>query len=176
MGSSALVSRALLLALFPLCLWAGAARAATDNGFALYVGPVHVHDPTLGNDNGSALGVDAQFVVNDAWSLNPYLGISTDHPGNGYTSTNITGGLQARYWVGSWFIGAEYLYHDLLVSKGGLTQLSTFGPALGAAVGWEGENHWSVMLEWQGLEGQGLNWASGNTRSDVRVVVGYRWY
>ena len=113
MGTSTMAFRALrLLGLALPCLWAVGAQAATDNGFAVYLGGVHSNDSDVyGTGKGFALGVDAQFVVNDDWSLNPYLLISSETTGvNSLDVINGEGGLQARYWFGSWFLGPQFLF------------------------------------------------------------------
>ena len=161
-----------------LWLTASAAQAAPDNGFGLYVGPIHSNDSGLyGTSRGVSVGADAQFMVNDDWSLNPYLNMTSESTDQTFHLVNGTAGLQARRWFGgSWFLGAEYLFHDLLLRNNGTVESSIYGPGLGVAAGWESASHWSVMVEWDGLEGQGFSWSSGNNRNDVRVVVGYHWY
>ena len=160
-----------------LCLGTQGAWAATDNGFALYVGGVHSNDSDVyGTSKGFALAVDTQFVVNDSWSFNPYLLISSETTNQSYDVVNGEGGLQARYWIGSWFLGGQFLFHDTLLKQGGTVGQSLYGPALGLAAGWEGQGHWTVLLEANALENGTTQSVPHNNRSDVLLLVGYRWY
>ncbi len=172
--------RALLsLALAPLGFWTVAAQAATDNGFAVYVGGVHSNDSDIsgyGTGKGFALGVDAQFVVSDDWSLNPYLLLSSETTNQTYDVVNGEGGLQARYWIGSWFLGPQFLFHDTLLKQSGTVGQSLYGPAVGLTFGWEGKSGWSVVLEANTLESGTTQAVPKNDRSDVLLLVGYRWY
>ncbi len=177
MGTS-LVSRALrLLGLILLSLGAVDARAA-DNGIAVYVGGVHSNDSDVyGTSHGGAIGVDAQFVVNDDWSFNPYLLISSETTGTSNLDViNGEGGLQARSWVGSWFLGPQFLFHDTLLKQGGTVGQSLYGPALGFTFGWEGSSGWSVSLQANALENGTTQSVPKNNRSDVLLLVGYRWH
>ena len=177
MGTS-LASRAFgLLGCSLLGLWALDARAATDNGFAVYVGGVHSSDSDVyGTSKGLALGVDAQFVVNDDWSLNPYLLISTETTDTSLDVINGEGGLQARYWIGSWFLGPQFLFHDTLLKQGSTVGQSLYGPAAGLSFGWESRSGWSVVLEANAFEKGTTQSVPKNNRSDVLLLVGYRWY
>lgn len=177
MGTS-LLSRALrLLGLtLMLCLGTIDARAA-DNGFGVYLGGVHSNDSdAYGTSKGFAVGVDAQFVVNDDWSLNPYLILSSETTDSSLDVLNGEGGLQARYWIGSWFLGPQFLFHDTLLKQGGTVGQSLYGPAVGFSAGWEGSNGWSVVLEANALENGTTQSVPKNNRSDVLLLVGYRWH
>lgn len=160
-----------------LSLWALDARAA-DNGFAVYFGGVHSNDSdAYGTSHGGAVGVDAQFVVNEDWSLNPYLLISSETTGtNNLDVINGEGGLQARYWLGSWFLGPQFLFHDTLLKQGSTVGQSLYGPAVGFTAGWEGRSGWSVVLHANFLENGTTQSVPKNNRSDVLLLVGYRWY
>lgn len=178
MGKRTMASRALLSASTALlCLWGAAAQATPDNGLGVYLGPVGSNDSSVyGTSHGFAIGVDAQFVVNENWSLNPYLLISSETTDRSFDVDNGEGGLQARYWMGPWFVGGQFLFHDMLLKQGGTVGTSDYGPALGLAAGWEGANHWTVVLEANALEKGSTYSTSGNNRSDVLLLVGYRWY
>lgn len=180
MGNRSIASCAWrLCALGALFAWAGLAQAAPDNGFGLYLGAIHSNDSSLyGTSHGGDVRADVQLMVDSQWSLSPYLDMSFENTSSsGFSVVNSIGGLQARRWFdGGVFIGAQYFFHDLLLRKSGTVQSSSYGPAFGLAAGWEGDSHWSVLVEWNALEGQGFSWSSTNDRSDVRVLVGYHWY
>lgn len=178
MGKSATLVWGLRLFLATiLCVSAGVAEAAPPNGFGFYVGPVSSHDGELyGNGHGAGVGVDAQFAVNDRWSLNPYLFLSSESADQSYDVQNGEGGLQARYWVGSWFVAGQFLFHDMLLTQRGHVSSSLYGPGVGAAVGWESDTHWSVTLVANGLEYAHPPNGTTSYRSDLLLLVGYRWY
>jgi|SRR5215469_3823477 len=186
MGNRSIASCTLrLCALGGLLVWTSLAQAAPENGFGLYVGAIHSNDSSLyGTSRGGDVRADMQLMANDQWSLSPYLDMSFENSdmsigssGTTYSVVNGIAGLQARRWFdGGMFIGGQYFFHDLLLRNGGTVQSSSYGPAFGLAAGWEGESQWSVLVEWNALEGQGFSWSSTNDRSDVRILVGYHWY
>lgn len=175
-----------LVLLFVLTgLGAGAAMADPSPGLGFYIGPVASSDPQVyGNSSGIALGVDAQFVYNSNWTLSPYISTTDEISGTNNTGnsrvhvTELTGGLQARYWAGQIFFGGQYLFHSTLLSAGGRTYSGNVGPSLGLVAGWEASNHWSLVLQADALEGTGLSWftAGAANRHDLRLYVGYHWY
>lgn len=167
-----------LCALGALLAWAGLAQATPENGFGLYAGAIHSNDSSLyGTSRGGDVRADMQLMVNQQWSLSPYLDMSFENSDTIYTVVNGIAGLQARRWFdGGIFIGGQYFFHDLLLRNGGTVQSSSYGPAYGLAAGWEGDSRWSVLVEWNFLEGAGFSWSSTYDRNDVRVLVGYHWY
>lgn len=168
--------RQLLLLLY-LSFWSVLVQAAPANGFAVYFGPLHSRNP--GQDitgNGISINADAQMAVNDHWSLNPYLELSYETTNQPFSLLDGSAGLQARYWTGQWFIGAQYLFHDENRRQNGNITAGIYGAAFGLTTGWEWSNHWSVVLEINGFEGQGLDLNSHNSRTDARIQIGYRWY
>lgn len=184
MGNRSMASCALRLsALAALLLWGGLAQAAPDNGFGFYMGAITSSDSALyGTSQGVAVRADMQLMVNAQWSLSPYLDMSFENSDTTYNPSydslvNGIAGLQARRWFDSGlFVGAQYFFHDLLLRKGSTVLGSAYGPAYGLATGWEGDGHWSVLVEWNTLEGAGFSWSSTYDRSDVRVLIGYHWY
>ena len=161
-----------------LSLWAAQAQAAPDNGFGLYMGAVSSRDSTLyGNSNGGLVAVDAQFILDSHWSLNPYLLLDSESTNQSFDVENGEGGLQARYWMGgSAFLGAQFLFHDTLLKQGGTVGSSLYGPGIGMAAGWEGDSHWSVMLTANVFRLAGSYGSSASTRSEGMLLIGYHWY
>lgn len=166
-----------LMLLGLLLFWVAIAQAAPANGFAVYVGPLHSHNPDQNIiGNGISINADAQMAVSDRWSLNPYLELSYEHTNQPFSLLDGSAGLQARYWTGQWFIGAQYLFHDENRHQNGNITAGIYGAAFGLATGWEWANHWSVVLEVNSFEGQGLDLNLHNSRTDARIQIGYRWY
>ena len=162
------------------CACALPAQAAPDNGFGLYAGALSSRDSTLyGNSNGGVVAVDAQFMMNDRWSLNPYLLLDSESTDHSFDLQNGEGGLQARYWLhGTGFMAAQFLFHDTLLTQkqGGTVSRSMYGPGIGAAAGWEGDGHWSVMLTANVFRlGTGYG-QPATTRSEAMLLIGYHWY
>ena len=174
MRSRALASVGLLL----VALWGGQAQAAPDNGFGLYLGAISSRDSGLyGNGHGGLVQADVQFIVDEHWSLNPYLLLgseSTNHAG--YDIETGEGGMQARYWMdGAWFLGGQFLFHDTLIDQHSTVGASLYGPGIGLGAGWEGEGRWSVSLAANVYRlGSGYGGAA-TTRSEAMLLVGYRW-
>ena len=175
MYTRALESRRLeLVGFIALLLWAGVAKADPGNGFGLYFGAIHSSDSNLyGTSHGASFGVDAQMAVNEDWSLNPYLAVTSESTDAGYNAENLSAGLQARRWFDHWFIAGEFLERSLLIHN----TPTLYGPAAGLAAGWEADNHWSVELEANAFERSSIGGSSiKSDRSDVRLLVGYHWY
>ena len=178
MGISAGRLRALGVSVLALCLCAGAAQAAPDNGFGLYLGGLSSSDSSLyGNSHGGLIAVDTQFIVNDHWSLNPYLLLSDESTDTTFSLINGEGGLQARYWpTNNWFLSAEFLFHDSLLERGGTVGSSVYGPGLGIGAGWESDSHWTVMLTVKYMSMPGTSYSSLSYRSEAMLLIGYHWY
>ena len=173
-----LVSTFLLVTLgMLLYAWSAIAQADPANGFALYMGPVYSHTPSSNiHTHGLSVNADAQMALNRHWSLNPYLELSYEHTNQPYTVLSGSAGLQARYWVDHWFLGGQYLFHDENRRQSGNTTSAYYGAALGMAARWESDAHWSVVLELNTFEAQGLRLNYNDSRTDVRLQIGYRWY
>ena len=174
MGNSLTRGAALLLL---ACAWTGVARAAPENGFGFYLGAVSSRDSSLyGNSNGGLMAVDAQFILNERWSLNPYLLLDSESTDHSFNIENGEGGLQARYWMGgNTFIAPQFLFHDTLLKQSGTVSSSLYGPGIGAAAGWEGDSHWSVMLAANVFRLAGAYGSPATTRSEAMLLIGYRW-
>lgn len=167
-----------LLGLLALCLTARVAVGDPSPGFGLYLGPVASNSSTVyGTAHGVALNADAQFVYNSDWTLSPYLSVTSETSSSSFHVTEFSGGLQPRYWMGHWFVGGQYLFHSTFLSYNGVTKSGTVGPSLGLVAGWEADNHWSVVLQADFLEGNGLSWVNGDrNRNDLMLLIGYHWY
>jgi hypothetical protein len=153
------------------------AQAAPDNGFGFYAGAVSSRDSSLyGNSNGGLVDVDAQFILDEHWSFNPYLLLDSESTDHSFDLENGEGGLQARYWMGgSAFVAAQFLFHDTLLKQGGTVGTSLYGPGIGAAAGWEGDSHWTVMLSANVFRLAGTYGGTATTRSEAMLLIGYRW-
>ena len=178
MGNPALRSFTLRCIGAVLCLWGAQVQAAPDNGFGLYLGALSSSDSSLyGTSNGGVVAVDAQFMVDTQWSLNPFLLLDSESTSHSFDVENGEGGLQARYWMGgSAFVAAQFLFHDTLLKQGSTVSTSLYGPGIGAAAGWEGDGHWSVMLTANVFRLAGTYGSSATTRSEAMLLVGYHWY
>lgn len=179
MRTRALGSVGLLL----VALWGGQAQAAPDNGFGLYLGAVSSRDSSLyGNSSGGLVAVDAQFMLDQYWSFNPYLLLDSESTDQSSLDVeNGEGGLQARYWMGNAFIAPQFLFHDTLLKQsipggGSTVSSSLYGPGIGLAAGWEGDSHWSVMVEANVFRLAGAYGSPATTRGETLLLIGYHWY
>lgn len=148
------------------------AQAGPVNGLALYLGGVAARQGDL-HSTGVSLGGDAQFTLNDRWSLNPCLYVSAEGASGSQRVSDGLGGIQVRHWQGNWFLGGQIFYHDRLLSQDGGLLSSQYGPGLGAVTGWEGPSGWIVDAQVDALEGQFFS--PDDRRTALRVHVGYRW-
>lgn len=178
MGNPAMRSFALLCLGATLCGWGAQAQAAPDNGFGLYAGALSSRDSALyGNSNGGFVQVDVQFMVDQSWSLNPYLLLGTESTNRTFDIETGEGGLQARYWTGGpWYFGGQFLFHDSLLKQGGTVGSSLYGPGIGLGAGWESDSHWSVSLATNVYRMWSAYGQPATTRSEVLLLVGYHWY
>lgn len=181
MGKRLLVPTLLkVMLLLSITCWSGLAQADPANGFAVYFGPVYgeirCNTCQTVTSSGISLNGDAQMALNDRWSLNPYLELSSEHTNSTYTMFNGSAGLQARFWVNHWFVGGQYLFHSENRHQNGTIVAGIYGPAFGLVTGWEADDHWSIVLEVNSFEAQGLDLSYRDTRTDARIQIGYRWY
>ena len=176
-GTSIMRIRALASAgLFLVALCGGQAQAAPDNGFGFYAGALSSRDSSLyGNSNGGLVAVDAQFVLSQGWSFNPYLLLDSESTNQSFDVENGEGGLQARYWIDDAFVAPQFLFHDTLLKKGSTVSSSLYGPGIGLAAGWEADSHWTVMLAANVFRLVGSYGSSATTRSEAMLLLGYRW-
>jgi hypothetical protein len=160
------------------CFYAGAAHAAPNNGFGVYLGALSSSDSSLyGTSHGGFVAVDTQFMVDDHWSLNPYLLLGTETTDRSFDVETGEGGLQVRYWMGnSIFLGGQLLEHDTLLKLGSTVSSSLYGPGIGLAAGWESDSHWSVTLATNVYRLAGAYGSSATTRSEAMLLIGYHWY
>ncbi|HEY1774050.1 MAG TPA: hypothetical protein VGH91_12760 [Gammaproteobacteria bacterium] len=167
-----------LTSVLAACLYAGTAHATPNNGFGVYLGALSSSDSSLyGNSHGGLIAADAQFMVDEHWSLNPYLLLDSESTGQSFDINNYEGGLQARYWMGGdTFVAPQFLFHDTLLKKGGTVSSSLYGPGVGLAAGWEGDSHWSVMLAANIFRLAGAYGSPATTRSEAMLLIGYHWY
>lgn len=179
MGISAARLRVLTLVL-AACLYTSAAQATPNNGFGVYLGALSSSDSSLyGNSHGVLIAADAQFMVDDHWSLNPYLLLDSESSDQSFNINNGEGGLQARYWMGgNVFLAPQFLFHDTLLQQkqGGTVSGSLYGPGIGLAAGWEADSHWSVMVAANVFRLAGSYGSAATNRSEAMLLIGYHWY
>jgi hypothetical protein len=164
-------------ALLLLCLWGAQAQATPDNGFGLYLGALSSRDSSLyGNSNGGFVQADVQFMVDEHWSLNPYLLLGSESTDRSFDIETGEGGLQARYWMGgSTFLGGQFFFHDSLLKQGGTVSSSLYGPGIGFGAGWESDSHWTVSVAANAYRMWSAYGQPATTRSEVLLLIGYRF-
>jgi len=158
------------------------ALAAPGNGFGLAGGPT-AHsvrltflDGTSQRYTSAGLGVtgDAQFVVNERWSLDSFLSLTLERSHGDVTATLSNGmaGFQVRRWFGQFFMGAHLGEYTELLRDATHAQ-TVYGPGMGAAVGQERPDGliWSAQLD---LPRKLI--APGEVRVGLLLQVGWRWY
>ena len=146
--------------------------AEPQNGFGAYVGLIGANENGV-SSNGVSLGVDAQFTINDYWSLNPYLMTSDEHSSASTTVSDELVGMQIRRWFGNWFVGGQVFAHDRLIYANGTTQNSAYGAAPGVLAGVEYSSGWGAEIQADTYESSSI---SGVMRNAVRLHLTYRWY
>lgn len=179
MGNPGIRSFALPCMAALLCLWGTQARATPDNGFGFYLGGLSSRDSTLyGNSNGGFIQADVQFMVNEHWSLNPYLLLGSESTDQSFDIETGEGGLQARYWMGSGstFLAGQFFFHDSLLKRGSTVSSSLYGPGIGIGAGWESDSHWSVSLAANVYRMWSAYGRPATTRSEALLLIGYHWY
>ncbi|HEY3859666.1 MAG TPA: hypothetical protein VGM47_08670 [Gammaproteobacteria bacterium] len=177
MGISAARLR-VLTSVLAACLYTGVVQATPNNGFGVYLGALSSSDSSLyGNSHGGLIAVDTQFMVDDHWSLNPYLLFDSESTSHSFDISTGEGGLQARYWMGgSLYVGGQFLFHDTLFKRSGTVGTSLYGPGIGVGVGWESDSHWSVALATNAYRLTGTYGSAASNRSEAMLLIGYHWY
>jgi hypothetical protein len=158
-----------IIAISAIC--SGIAAADPQNGIGAYVGLVSATEGSI-KSNGLSLGADAQFVLNDNWSLVPYLMISAEHGFNSKTISDGLAGLHIRRWFGDWFVGGQVFEHDRIVLSSGNVQYSAYGAAVGVLAGFEYTSGWGAEVQTDSFETTNN---PGIRRNAVRVHLTYRW-
>ena len=148
------------------------AYAAPQNGFGVYGGVIGANENSA-TSKGLSLGTDAQFVINDDWSLNPYLMASAERSSTSTTVFDELVGLQVRRWFGEWFIGGQAFVHDRLIHGNGNTQASAYGASPGLVAGVEYASGWGAEVQADSFESTNT---TGVRRNAVRLQLTYRWH
>jgi hypothetical protein len=171
--------RTALLTLAVAAASAQAAAGAPQNGYGLAGGLVlhsaHVIFPS-GTENYTSGGLsaagDLQFVVNERWSLNPFLLLSLEQRATPAPATisNGAAGFQLRRWYGTLYLGAHAAYFVELLADATHTQ-TVYGPGLGFALGGESQDGltWGAQVDWPRIL------TVHETRVGLRLHVGWRW-
>jgi hypothetical protein len=161
------------LILMTICLFNSAmSLASPQNGFGSYGGLISATEGGS-SSKGLSLGADAQFVVTDKWSLNPYLMLSAEKNSASNNISDALVGLQARYWFSEWFIGGHIFEHDRIIYGNGNTQNSAYGVAGGMLAGFENSNGWGSEVQTDFFE---TAYPTSVKRNAIRLNLTYRWY
>ncbi len=169
---------AMLLAGLPLP--PAVALAAPEQGLGLALGPeAHSVRTQLGDGSeerytsaGVGLAGDLQFVVDDRWSLSPFLQLSLErtHGDRNVVASHQAAGFQVRRWWDSAFVAVHAAYYVELLATPGSSR-TRYGPGLGAAIGAEpsGRPSWALQVDLP------LLLATHSTQVGLRLQVGWRW-
>jgi hypothetical protein len=158
-------------------IFSGIAAAAPQNGIGTYVGLISATEGGS-RSKGLSLGMDAQFTINDNWSVVPYLMVSAERDSASRTVADGLAGLQARRWFGDWFVGGHVFDHDWIVFSNGKVQCSaygSFGLAMGVLAGFEYASGWGAEVQTDSLESVCYNTTTDIRRNAVRLHLTYRW-
>lgn len=148
------------------------AAAVPQNGFGIEGGLIGA-SADGSQSNGLSLGMDAQLVVNDNWSLNPYLMLSLEQNSSAQKMSDGLAGLSIRRWFDEWFVGGHVFEHDLIVFENGTVQTSSYGIGSGLQVGFELANGWGAELQADMFES---TISKGVQRNAIRAHLTYRWH
>lgn len=193
MKRKSIILGAALLALLALC--AGTAQAAPQNGFSLnggfissstdqtYTTGLFTGQTLTYKGGGISLGLDYQFVINENFSINPFLMTSGETVSvNNVTLYNVTSnhgilGVQFRYWIGDVYVGGHIgSYSEQLNYRIGNAGFSTnaSGGGAGLVAGWENPNG-GFYVQGQ-LDSSKPKYTNANTKLiGTRLSLGYRW-
>lgn len=150
---------------------AAPAAAAPENGVGLLLGGVAAQEDTM-DSAGLSLGLDAQFAVDDRWSLNPTLLASAEKASSQRKVSDGMVGLQVRRWFGTAYVGLHAFYHVRVIVRDGTVSNSAYGVAGGLVGGYEGASGWGGQVQFDALENSGV---PSVYRNAVRVHATYRW-
>jgi len=176
-----------------LALCAGTAQAAPQNGFSLNGGFIsssttdtYANGTTASyNGGGISIGLDYQFVINENFTISPFLMTSGETVSvNGTTLNNVSAnhgifGVQFRYWAGDMYVGGHigsYSEQINIYWAGGTVSGSTSGGGAGLVLGWENPNG-GMYVQGQ-IDSANLNNANPGTTTKLtgaRLSMGYRW-
>ncbi len=158
--------------------------AENQDGFSLAVGPsAHYANVTVFNQSSrqvyESVGVgvygDAQFVLDERWSLNPYLQTAWEHS-HGQLNTpllNSEGGLQLRRWYNNFYLGGALNFSSEQVLQHQGIVRADFGPGVSAVFGWENPDGLTYGLQ---LDAPQSGNGGVSHRAAVAVWCGYRWH
>lgn len=170
--SKAYLNLSFLITLVATSVFAVPAFASPKNGFGAYGGVIAASENGI-SSKGLSLGADAQFTINEAWSLNPYLMASVERSSSSNTVSDELVGVQLRYWFSEWFIGGHIFEHDRVFFGNGSSQNSSYGPAFGVVAGLESSTGWGALMQTDTFESTSV---SGVKRNAFRLSLTYRWY
>lgn len=159
------------------------ALAEPQDGFGIAVGPTsHTANVVISgvkqhyDSSGAGVTVDAQFVFNDSWSLNPSVQVAVEKATGDLTNTltNSEAGLQLRHWSGNWFVAPVVLYSVEDVLQGSVVQRAEYGPGVGLIGGWESPSGLTLSLQADAPES--LYFSTSQRRTGLWLDLGYRWH
>jgi hypothetical protein len=155
-----------------------AAEPGPHNGFGLAAGlaahrvPVNpAPEESTYTSAGASLAGDAQFVVNERWSLNPFLMLSLEHVHGRVdgTASNGAAGFEVRRWASGFYAGLHVGYYVELLNARGNTGTS-YGPGLGASFGHESGSGFTWGVQVDAMRG-----FAAVIHGGLRLHVGWRW-
>ncbi|MES1981819.1 MAG: hypothetical protein V4443_05015 [Pseudomonadota bacterium] len=148
------------------------ASASPQNGIGAYAGVISATEAGSAS-TGLSAGVDAQFVINDRWSLSPYLLISAERNSASTSVADGLAGVHVKRWFGDWFAGAQIFEHDRVIYGNGNAQSSAYGLGMGLLAGFEYASGWGAQVQADLLESSNI---SSSQRNAVRLHLVYRWH
>jgi hypothetical protein len=175
------LARAALLATLLAVQWAGTVWAEPRNGFGAATG-LAAHAGQFTRADGTSEGFwmaglsfdgDAQFAIDDRWSLDPYLLLSLEHSSSNIdvTASNGAAGLEVRRWSGEHYLGVRLGAYVQLRIDANHNNHTGYGPGGGVSIGGESESGftWAAVADLVHVGVFGDQVA-------VRLHIGHRWY
>lgn len=131
------------------------AQAPTGIGIAAGFGSSDYQDAAIRDNDGPAIGLDAQLALGDSISVGPIVQYAheegeLDLGAFGWRDVTITVlsyGLQARGWIGGFFAGGHLAQYDATLDFSGDTASRT-GAGYGLVAGWESRGGWSAHAQY----------------------------